>query len=87
MIMQTTIIVQPIQRITEIQIIETVRETATPQHNATPPSASFHPTGTGVFLGTGTAPMGTGSFGTAVSGMPSAPYNDTETEPWTKRFF
>ena len=87
MIMQTTIIVQPIQRITEVQIVETVRETATLRHNATRHSASFHPSGTGVFLGTGTAPMGTGSFGTAVSGMPPAPYNDTEPEPWTKRFF
>jgi hypothetical protein len=86
MIMQTTIIVQPIQRVTEVQIVETVVETATmsPRSNVTRPSASFHPSGTGVFLGTGTAPWGTGSHGTAVSGMLPAPYNDSE--PWTKRF-
>jgi hypothetical protein len=84
MIMQTTIIIQPIQRVTEIQIVETVIETVPP--NATRPSASFHSSGTGVFLGIGTALTGTGtgrgSYGTAVSVMP-APYNDTE--PWTKK--
>jgi hypothetical protein len=88
MLMQTTIIVQPIQRVTEVQIIEIVLETASASRyrNATKHrSASFHPSGTGVYLGTGTALLGTGSHGTgtAVSGMP-APYNDTA-EPWTKR--
>jgi len=84
MIMQTTIIVQPIQRVTEVQIIETVVETATASsRNATTPSASFHLSGTGAFLGTDTAPWATGSHGTAISGMPPAPYNDSE--PWTKR--
>jgi hypothetical protein len=85
MIMQTTIIVQPIQRVTEVQIIATVVETATasPRNNTTRLSASFHPSGTGVFLGTGTAPRVTGSHGTAFSDMPPAPYNDSE--PWTKR--
>lgn len=82
MIMQTTIIVQPIQRVTEVQIVETVHKTVSSRRNATKHSASFHPSGTGVFFGTGTALLGTGSYGTAVSGM-SAPYNDTE--PWTKR--
>jgi hypothetical protein len=82
MIMQTTIIVQPIQRVTEVQIIHTVVETATAssRRNAIRHSASFHPSGTGFFLGTGTAPWGTGSHGTAVSVMPPAPYNDSE--PW-----
>jgi hypothetical protein len=86
MIMQTTIIVQPIQRVTEVQIIHTVVETATAssRRNATRHSASFHPSGTGVFLGTGTAAWGTGFHGTAVSGMPPSPYNDSE--PWTRRF-
>lgn len=86
MIMQTTIIVQPIQRVTEVQIIHTVVETATAssRRNATRYSASFHPSGTGVFLGTGTAAWGTGSHVTAVSGMPPASYNNSE--PWTKRF-
>jgi len=85
MIMQTTIIVQPIQRITEVQIIHTVVESASAssRQNATRPSASYHPSGTGFFLGTGTAPWATGSHGTAVSGLLPAPYNDTE--PWTKR--
>jgi hypothetical protein len=88
MLMQTTIIVQPIQRVTEVQIVQTVVETASSSRhrNATKhPSASFHPSGTGVFLGTGTALLGTGGLhgtGTAVSGMP-APYNDTA-EPRTK---
>ena len=87
MIMQTTIIVQPIQRVTEIQIIHTVVEipTASSRNNTTKPSASFHPSGTGFFLGTGTAPWATDSHGTAISGMPPAPYNDSE--PWTKRRF
>jgi hypothetical protein len=89
MLMQTTIIVQPIQRVTEVQIVQMVVETASSSRhrNATKHrSASFHPSGTGVFLGTGTALLGTGGLhgtGTAVSGMP-APYNDTA-EPWTKR--
>jgi hypothetical protein len=87
MLMQTTIIVQPIQRVTEVQIVETVLETASASRgrNATRHSStSFHPSGTGVFLGTGTALLGTGSYGTGtvVSGMP-APYNDTE--PRTER--
>ena len=70
MIMQTTIIVQPIQRVTEVQIveIETVLEypsSPTPERNATASSPSFyHSSGTGVFWGTGTA------AGTALSGMP-----------------
>ena len=74
MIMQTTIIVQPIQRVTQVQIveieIETVLEylsspTSVPERNATTSSPSyFHPSGTGVFWGTGT------TAGTALSGMP-----------------
>lgn len=86
MIMQTTIIIQPIQRVTEVQIIETVRATASSSRGrkSSKPSASFHASGTGIFLGTGTAPMGTGSYETAVSGKP-APSNHTEPESWTKR--
>ena len=81
MIMQTTIIVQPIQRVTEVQIVEIETETVvenpspTPERNATTAlSPTFYPYGTGVFLGTGTA------AGTVLSGMP-APTNGST--PWT----
>jgi hypothetical protein len=82
MIMQTTIIVQPIQRVTQVQIveIETVLEypsspTSAPERNTTASSPSyFHPSGTGVFWGTGTA------AGTALSGMPIHTNGYT---PWT----
>jgi hypothetical protein len=80
MIMQTTIIVQPIQRVTQVQIveIETVLEypSPTPERNATASSSPsfYHPSGTGVFLGTGTA------AGTALSGMPVRTNGSTD---WT----
>lgn len=81
MIMQTTIIIQPIQRVTEVLMIETVLEysSQTPgAQNTSALSPTFYPSGTGVFLGTGTA-------GTALSGMP-APTNGST--PWTfKRLF
>jgi hypothetical protein len=86
MIMQTTIVVQPVQRVTEVQIVQIETETVveeypspTPERNATVLSPTFfYPsgtgTGTGIFLGTGTA------GGTALSGMP-APTNGST--PWT----
>jgi hypothetical protein len=81
MIMQTTIVVQPIQRVTEVQIVQIETETVveypspTPERNATALSRTFfYPSGTGVFLGTGTA------AGTAPSSMP-APTNGST--PWT----
>jgi hypothetical protein len=79
MIMQTTIVVQPIQRVTQVQIveIETVLEYPSPtsDRNATASSpALYHPSGTGVFWGTGTA------AGTAISGMPAHTNGST---PWT----
>jgi len=86
MIMQTTFIVQPVQRITEVQVVEVVFEypstTSARNNNATALAPTFHPSGTGVsFLGTGTA----GTAGTALSGMP-APTNGST--PWTfKRLF
>jgi hypothetical protein len=91
MIMQTTIVVQPIQRVTEVQIVQIETETVveeypsspTPERNATTalsrtfcPLGTGYPSGTGVFLGTGTA------AGTALSGMlPAAPTNGST--PWT----
>lgn len=77
MLMQTTIIVQPVQRVTEVQIVENVIEYATPafRSNATAPlSASFYPSGTGVFLGTGTA---------ASSGFSGMPIPTNGSAPWT----
>jgi len=81
MIMQTTIFVQPVQRVTEVQMVDIVFEspsTTSGRNNATASSPTSYPSGTGVFLGTGTA-------GTAISGMP-APTNGST--PWTfKRLF
>lgn len=85
MIMQTTIIVQPVQRVTEVQIVEIETETVlenpspTPERNATASSPSFYPSGTGFVLGTGTA------AGTALSGMP-APTNGSTLWTFKRRF-
>jgi hypothetical protein len=85
MIMQTTIIVQPVQRVTEVQIVEIETETVTEnpsptpaQHNATTAGSPvlYHSSGSGVFLlGTGTA------AGTAISGMSAHQTNGST--PWT----
>lgn len=82
MIMQTTVIIQPVQRVTEVQIIETVLEYAsssTMPANATAATASFFMTGSGVPYGTGIAPFRTNNIlsGTVASGTPSASANNT----------
>ncbi|KAM0722162.1 hypothetical protein Q7P37_001603 [Cladosporium fusiforme] len=81
MIIQSTIVVQPVQRVTEVQIIETVLEypSSTMAMNATAATASLFLPGSGIPYGTGTAPFRTNATfsGTGISGMPNSSTNGT----------
>lgn len=59
LVVQTTVVLQPVQRVTEVRVVETVLEFASSaSSSSSPAAASFHPTGTGALYATGTGSHG-----------------------------